>query len=132
MPAKSAKKAKKSIEDEVQYALSSLEEMSTDRDRENLTRFGINAKKAFLASRWPTSRFSRNALDATTSSPKDSGSPAGTKPECSRAFIDEPEQRHAGQMDRWCRDFDNWAICDTACFHLFDNAACFGQGRRVA
>jgi 3-methyladenine DNA glycosylase AlkD len=23
-------------------------------------------------------------------------------------------------MDRWCRDFDNWAICDTACFHLFD------------
>jgi 3-methyladenine DNA glycosylase AlkD len=23
-------------------------------------------------------------------------------------------------MDRWCRDFDNWAICDTTCFHLFD------------
>lgn len=23
-------------------------------------------------------------------------------------------------MDRGCRDFDNWAICDTACFHLFD------------
>jgi 3-methyladenine DNA glycosylase AlkD len=24
-------------------------------------------------------------------------------------------------MDRWCRDFDNWAICDTACFKLFDH-----------
>ena len=23
-------------------------------------------------------------------------------------------------MDRWCRDFDNWGICDTACFVLFD------------
>ena len=23
-------------------------------------------------------------------------------------------------MDRWARDFDNWAVCDTACFHLFD------------
>ena len=23
-------------------------------------------------------------------------------------------------MDRWCRDFDNWGICDTVCFHLFD------------
>jgi 3-methyladenine DNA glycosylase AlkD len=23
-------------------------------------------------------------------------------------------------MDAWCRDFDSWAICDTACFHLFD------------
>ncbi len=23
-------------------------------------------------------------------------------------------------MERWCKDFDSWAICDTACFHLFD------------
>jgi 3-methyladenine DNA glycosylase AlkD len=23
-------------------------------------------------------------------------------------------------MDRWCRDFDNWGICDTVCFCLFD------------
>ena len=23
-------------------------------------------------------------------------------------------------MDRWARDFDNWAVCDTLCFHLFD------------
>lgn len=23
-------------------------------------------------------------------------------------------------MDRWCTDFDNWAVCDTVCFHLFD------------
>jgi len=24
------------------------------------------------------------------------------------------------QMDRWSRGFDNWGVCDTACFHLFD------------
>jgi 3-methyladenine DNA glycosylase AlkD len=23
-------------------------------------------------------------------------------------------------MDRWAKEFDNWAICDTHCFHLFD------------
>ena len=23
-------------------------------------------------------------------------------------------------MDRWCKDFDNWAVCDTVCFNLFD------------
>jgi 3-methyladenine DNA glycosylase AlkD len=23
-------------------------------------------------------------------------------------------------MDRWCRDFDNWAVVDTLCFKLFD------------
>lgn len=36
------------------------------------------------------------------------------------AFIDEPDRVTAAQMDRWARDFDNWAICDTVCFHLFD------------
>jgi len=35
-------------------------------------------------------------------------------------FIDEPARVTAAQMDRWCRQFDNWGICDTACFHLFD------------
>jgi 3-methyladenine DNA glycosylase AlkD len=35
-------------------------------------------------------------------------------------FVDEPARVTPAQMDRWCRDFDNWAICDTACFHLFD------------
>jgi 3-methyladenine DNA glycosylase AlkD len=36
------------------------------------------------------------------------------------AFIAEPARVTPSQMDRWCRDFDNWAICDTLCFHLFD------------
>jgi 3-methyladenine DNA glycosylase AlkD len=35
-------------------------------------------------------------------------------------FIDEPDRVTPGQMDRWCRDFDSWAICDALCFHLFD------------
>jgi 3-methyladenine DNA glycosylase AlkD len=36
------------------------------------------------------------------------------------AMIDEPARVTPAQMDRWCREFDNWAICDTVCFHLFD------------
>ena len=36
------------------------------------------------------------------------------------AFVDEPARVTPEQMDRWCRDFDNWGICDTLCFHLFD------------
>ena len=35
-------------------------------------------------------------------------------------FVDDPALVTPAQMDRWCRDFDNWAICDTACFQLFD------------
>ncbi|MBC7990036.1 MAG: DNA alkylation repair protein [Luteimonas sp.] len=36
------------------------------------------------------------------------------------AYVDEPDKVTAAQMDRWCRDFDNWAICDTLCFALWD------------
>lgn len=36
------------------------------------------------------------------------------------AFIDQPAKVTPAQMDRWCRDFDNWAICDALCFHLLD------------
>jgi 3-methyladenine DNA glycosylase AlkD len=35
-------------------------------------------------------------------------------------LIDDPQKVTSAQMDRWRRDFDNWAICDTACFALFD------------
>lgn len=36
------------------------------------------------------------------------------------AFVDEPALVTRRQMDAWARDFDNWAICDSLCFHLFD------------
>ena len=35
-------------------------------------------------------------------------------------FIAEPAAMTSAQMDTWAADFDSWAICDTACFHLFD------------
>ncbi|HET9253056.1 MAG TPA: DNA alkylation repair protein [Candidatus Eisenbacteria bacterium] len=36
------------------------------------------------------------------------------------SFVDDPARVTPAQMDRWCRDFDSWAIVDTVCFHLFD------------
>lgn len=38
-------------------------------------------------------------------------------------YVDEPTLVTGPQMDRWARDFDNWGICDTACFKLFDRVA---------
>jgi 3-methyladenine DNA glycosylase AlkD len=38
------------------------------------------------------------------------------------SMVDEPARVTATQMDSWCADFDNWAICDTVCFNLFDRA----------
>ena len=36
------------------------------------------------------------------------------------SFVDDPAQVTAAQMDRWCKDFDNWALCDALSFNLFD------------
>ncbi len=36
------------------------------------------------------------------------------------SFVDDPEAVTVKQMNAWASDFDNWAIVDTVCFHLFD------------
>ena len=38
------------------------------------------------------------------------------------SYLDDPAQVSAAQMDRWGRQFDNWAVCDTVCFALFDRS----------
>jgi 3-methyladenine DNA glycosylase AlkD len=37
-------------------------------------------------------------------------------------YVAEVDKLTAAEMESWCRDFDNWAICDTACFVLFDKS----------
>ena len=105
--------------EDVQAALASLKQMSTQRDRENLARFGITATKAYgvsmanvqaLAKRLGRSHGLADALWKT----------GWYEARLLTAFVDDPARVTSAQMDRWCRDFDNWGICDTICFHLFD------------
>jgi 3-methyladenine DNA glycosylase AlkD len=93
--------------------------MSTARDYANLARFGIVAPNAFgvsmanvqvLAKRLGRSHELALALWDT----------GWYEARLLTSFVDEPAQVTLAQMDRWCRDFDNWGICDTVCFHLFD------------
>jgi 3-methyladenine DNA glycosylase AlkD len=35
------------------------------------------------------------------------------------ALIDLPEKVSERQMEKWAKDFDNWAVCDSACGSLF-------------
>ncbi|HEV2846303.1 MAG TPA: DNA alkylation repair protein [Thermoanaerobaculia bacterium] len=106
-------------QEEAQAALSWLEQKSTPHDHENLARFGITANKAFgvsmanikvlakqlgrnhelAAALWETGWYEARLLTS---------------------FVDDPALVTPEQMDRWCQDFDNWGICDTVCFHLFD------------
>jgi 3-methyladenine DNA glycosylase AlkD len=38
------------------------------------------------------------------------------------SFVGDPAKLTPAQMDRWCKDFDNWAYCDAMCFNLFDRS----------
>ena len=113
------KSAQPSLEAEVESALTWLKRHSTKRTRDGMARYAIPSDKAFgvsmneiqalgkrlgqshdlAAALWDTGWYEARTL---------------------AAFVDEPERVTPAQMDRWCRDFDNWAICDTACFALFD------------
>jgi 3-methyladenine DNA glycosylase AlkD len=108
-----------SLEDQVQSALTWLERHATRRDRANLARFGINASRAFgvsmsniqvLAKRLGRSHELAAALWDT----------GWYEARLLTSYVDEPARVTPAQMDRWCRDFDNWGICDTVCFCLFD------------
>jgi len=103
----------------VREVLAGLERRGTRRNREGMARYGISAPKAFGVSvstiRQVARRLGRDhelaaALWET----------GWYEARMLTAFVDDPARVTPAQMDRWARDFDNWAICDTLCFHLFD------------
>jgi len=111
-----------SVGNEVKVALTWLKRHSTKRTLAGMARYGLPSENALGVSvsdlHVLAKKLGRNHLLAT----------ALWKTGCYEArmlacFVDEPERVTAVQMDRWCRDFDNWGICDTACFHLFDRTS---------
>ncbi len=119
-PGPAGKRGKDPLLDEVQAALSSLERLGSQRIRDEMApRYGIHAPKAFgvpmAGIQQVAKRLGRNHELAEAL--WDTG---WYEARLLCAFVDEPERVTPAQMDRWCRDFDNWGVCDTVCFHLFD------------
>jgi 3-methyladenine DNA glycosylase AlkD len=107
------------LREQVSGAVERLSRLATKHDRENLKRFNIPAKKAFGVSMANIQRVARplGKSHVLASALWETG---WYEARMVCAFVDEPEEVTSAQMDRWCRDFDNWGICDTICFHLFD------------
>ncbi len=103
----------------VQEALESLEQMSTKHDYDNMARFGITANKAFGVSVGNIRKLAKE-LGRSHELAAELWETGWYEARMLSAFVDEPARVTPSQMDRWCRDFDNWGICDTLCFHLFD------------
>lgn len=110
------------LDAEVNAVLAELKRLGNKKTREEMfPRYGIHTEKAFgvkmgdihgLAKRLGKNHELAGALWET----------GWYEARLLTSFVDEPERVTVAQMDRWCRDFDNWAICDTICFHLFDRS----------
>jgi 3-methyladenine DNA glycosylase AlkD len=104
----------------VRAVLADLERLADRRIREEMgTRYGIHTPNALgvrMAAMHGVARAVGPDHDLAVALWKTGGYEARTV----AVFVAEPERVTPALMESWCRDFDNWAICDTACFHLFD------------
>ena len=111
--------SKRSLDADVHAAMKWLKSHSTKATREGMARYAIP---------------SDNALGVAMKDIKALGTKLGRDQELAEAlwqtgvyearmlcsFVGDPAKLTSAQMDLWCKDFDNWAICDTICFNLFD------------
>ena len=111
--------AARPIETQVREALATLKRQGSKANREGMARYGIVARNVLgvpmgkiqaLAKRLGRSHELAAALWATDV----------YEARMLACYVEEPARVTASQMDAWARDFDSWAICDTACFALFD------------
>jgi 3-methyladenine DNA glycosylase AlkD len=104
-----------------QDALKQLKAKSTAHDLANLKRFGIAATKPLGVSMKNIQVVARN-VGRDHALAEALWKTGVYEARMLAAFVDDPEAVTPAQMDRWCRDFDNWGIVDTICFKLFDQS----------
>jgi len=105
---------------DVAAVLATLKKLADKKTREEMgTRYGIHTKKAFgipMAKMLKLSKELGRSHELALALWK-TGWYEARMVAC---MVDEPGRVTPKQMDQWCKDFDNWGICDTVCFKLFD------------
>lgn len=116
-PAGSA--TKQSIEDQVQSALKWLKDHSSKATLAGMARYAIPSDNAYGVAMKDMKALGKQLghNQALAMALWDTGV---YEARMVVSFVADPTQVTSAQMDRWCKDFDNWAICDTMCFNLFD------------
>lgn len=118
---------------QVDTIIAELHSHASDRIRRDMSaRYGITGPSAARALGVPMGRMFKMGKDLI----KQNGGPMhevalrlwtadGSRYEARimACLLADPVKLTSAQMDRWCRDFDNWGIVDTVCFKLFDRVA---------
>ena len=105
----------------VQRVLARLKKAGTATNRDGMARYAIPSQMAFGVAMADIQRLAKE-VGRDHSLAQDLWKTGWYEARTMCAYIAEPERLTITQMDRWCKDFDNWAICDTLCFALFDRS----------
>lgn len=104
---------------QVKRALAALAAKGTKANRDGLARYGITAPRAYGVKMNEIQALARTLGrdHALALALWDTG---WYEARLLTAYVDEPERVTSAQMDAWAKAFDNWAVCDTLCFTLWD------------
>ena len=105
--------------DDVEAVVASLKRLATKQTRDGMARYGIPSDNALGVSVGMLQKLARQ-LGRNHELAAALWETGWYEARMLACYIDEPTSVTPAQKDRWCRDFDNWANCDTACFALFD------------
>src|SRR5262245_55813242 len=103
----------------VAEVLTWLERRGTRRNRQGMARFGIVSTKTFGVSH-ATMRPLIKRLGRDHQLAADLWETGWLEARILASLVDDPARVTPRQMELWIRTFDNWAVCDSVCMHLFD------------
>jgi 3-methyladenine DNA glycosylase AlkD len=117
---KKARPAKSTLrEHDVDQVVAELRRLSSEKYRQGMARFAIPSDKAFGVPVGEIRALGKR-LGRSSQLAAELWATGWYEARMLAVFVEDPANVTPSQMDQWCRDFDSWAICDTACVHLFD------------
>lgn len=112
----------RSVEEKLAAALAGLRERATEKTLAGLSRYAIDAPSAIGVSMTDMKAIAKE-LGRSHELAAALWAEGWYEARMLATLVDDPAMVSADRMESWARDFDNWAICDTACFCLFDRTA---------
>ncbi len=111
---------KRSTPSAVRAVLSELERLGSKRVREDMSkRFGIHTDRTWGVMMRDMQKVSK-AIGTDHQLAQQLWKTGWYEARMVATMIADPQQVTPKEMDAWVKDFDNWAICDTVCFKLWD------------
>jgi 3-methyladenine DNA glycosylase AlkD len=117
--AKNSDSGAESLQERLGLALAELRNQATEKTRAGMARYAIDAPSAIGVSMTDMKAIAKK-LGKSHELAAALWREGWYEARMLACLVDDPKLVSLEQMESWAADFDNWAICDTACFCLFD------------